>query len=260
MSGLPQLPAVLCISGHDPTGGAGIQADIEAIASMGARAMTLISCETVQDSRNVQRLVPADPALLREQADLLLTDMRPDAVKIGLLGSAAVAGFVADLLETLPDIPVVLDPILRAGGGAELASDPLLACIRDRLLSHCHLVTPNRAEARRLSGAATTARAAGLLQEAGCSAALITGADETGSGQVHNELWQGERCCRFGWPLLAGHFHGSGCTLAAAAAARLAAGEGLLAAVTKAQQFTWNSLRRAVTPGHGQSFPVRRAP
>src|SRR5687767_4867279 len=126
-------PAVLCLSGHDPGGGAGVQADIETVLSLGGHALTLITAHTVQDSANVTAVRAADIDLLREQAAVLLTDVKVSAIKIGLLGDAGQVGLIVELIERT-GTPVVLDPVLRAGGGAELASAALIDALRRQLL------------------------------------------------------------------------------------------------------------------------------
>ncbi|MGH8482390.1 MAG: bifunctional hydroxymethylpyrimidine kinase/phosphomethylpyrimidine kinase, partial [Nevskiaceae bacterium] len=114
-------PTVLCLSGHDPGGGAGVQADIETATALGGHAACLVTAHTVQDTRDVRRVVAVDLALLREQAEVLLADLEVGAIKVGLLGAPEQAAFIAGLAGRLPR-PLVLDPVLRAGGGAELAS------------------------------------------------------------------------------------------------------------------------------------------
>src|SRR5690349_18419705 len=117
---------VLCFSGHDPGGGAGVQADIETAAALGAHALTVITAHTVQDSADVRRVVPADFALLREQAEAVAADFAIGAIKVGLLGDAAQPAFIAALARRL-GVPLVCDPVIRAGGGAELATADLVA-------------------------------------------------------------------------------------------------------------------------------------
>jgi len=117
MPAIAPRPIVLCLSGHDPVGGAGVQADIETISRLGCHACTVITALTVQDSADVHSIFPLDTTLFLQQARCVIADMRPNAIKIGLLGSADMAASVASLLRELPEIPVVLDPVLAAGGG-----------------------------------------------------------------------------------------------------------------------------------------------
>lgn len=255
MSG--SIPAVLSLAGHDPTGGAGIQADIETLFRLGCHPCTVITALTRQDSGDVRCLFPQDPSQFRAQAEMLLADLRVSAIKIGLLGSAAIAGVVAELLADHAGVPVVLDPVLAAGGGKDLASAELSSVLNRRLLPRATLLTPNTDEARRLTGLADLDDCAGRLLDSGCRFVLITGTHDD-SEDVVNRLYDGVQVQRFHWPRLPGSYHGSGCTLASAAAAFLGRGFAMERAVYQAQRFTWESLRAGYRPGRGQSFPNRR--
>ena len=250
-------PIVLCFSGHDPSGGAGIQADIEAVAAQGCAAATVVTCLTVQDTGNVTRLSPVAPELVAEQARVLLADIRVDAFKIGLIGDSAVAEAIAAVVREHPDLPLVMDPILAAGGGAELAGPKLLSCIREKLLPRVTLLTPNSLEARRLSESRPLDRCAELLLAYGCKAVLITGGHEQG-GEVRNRLYRrGQTPLTSNWPRLPHSYHGSGCTLASSIAALLARGHPLESAVEQGQAYTWQSLSRGWRAGGGQLLPDR---
>jgi hydroxymethylpyrimidine/phosphomethylpyrimidine kinase len=249
-------PAVLTFSGHDPSGGAGVQADIEALAAVGCRALTVVTALTVQDTRDVQRVEPVDPGLVEAQARTVLADLPVAAFKIGLLGSAGVAETVAAVLRDHPQHPVVLDPITAAGGGTPLAGAALVTAMRG-LLQRTTLVTPNSVEARRLAGRDNLADCAEELQRLGATWVLITGTHETGETVVHRlfgpEGYESQEAC----PRLAHVYHGSGCTLAAAVAGLLAWGVAVPEAVSTAQRYTWDALRHAAQPGHGQHLPDR---
>lgn len=251
------IPRILCIGGHDPSGGAGIQADIETVAALGGQALTLVTALTVQNSHDIAGILPTPSESFARQLDTLLDDIRPDAIKIGLLGSAALVAHLCRLLDPFRG-PVVLDPVLAAGGGFDVGDDDLTASIRERLLPACTLLTPNRAEARRLSGAEDIDQAAATLLAGGARAVLITGADEASGDQVVNRLFDGGAApVMFSWPRLPHRYHGSGCTLASACATRLAFGDDLEEAVGRAQEFTWRALERATRPGGGQWLPRR---
>ena len=252
-------PVVLCVSGHDPIGGAGIQADIETLAALGCHAATAVTCQTLQDTRNVREVIANAPSLLAAQIETICDDLSPVCVKIGLLGTAELTAVVSALLTNM-DIPVVLDPVLSAGGGKDLAAAGLLAAIRG-LLPQIALATPNRREARRLCETDDTAEAARRLLEYGCTSVLVTGADEASGDRVLNQLFAANAPpVDFNWPRLAGQFHGSGCTLASACAAYLAHGAPLAEAVDKAQRYAWETLRIAHRSGRGQSLPGRILP
>jgi len=252
------IPVVMTLAGHDPSGGAGIQADIEAIASMGCHAVPVITVLTVQDTRNVKDMVPLSPGLVTAQARAVLEDMTVAAIKIGLLGSVEIVEAIHTLLTDYPRIPVILDPILAAGGGSELTTADLIDALQTLLLPLTTVLTPNSSEARRLAPNADSLEACAMaLLEQGCEFVLITGGHEP-SPQVINTLYGNNRRLEvFTWERLPGDYHGSGCTLAAAIAGLVAQGQEFLSAIRQAQEYTWQSLRAAYRPGKGQSIPDR---
>ncbi|MGD2084158.1 MAG: hydroxymethylpyrimidine/phosphomethylpyrimidine kinase [Chromatiales bacterium] len=252
-------PLVLAVAGHDPSGGAGIQADIEAIGANGAAAATAVTCLTVQDTRDVRRLVPVDPELTLAQVEAVLSDRAVSVVKIGLLGSADLARGLADLLDRrAPGVTVVLDPVLRAGGGSELADAALRQALTDVLMPRVALATPNLPEACRLTGAAGPESCARALQARGAAWVLVTGTHDGGGPTVTNRLYgpDGEALASE-WARLPQEYHGSGCTLASATAALLARGLGMENAVERAQAYTWHALAAGCRPGRGQWLPDR---
>ncbi|MGH8517735.1 MAG: bifunctional hydroxymethylpyrimidine kinase/phosphomethylpyrimidine kinase, partial [Panacagrimonas sp.] len=185
-------PALLCLSGHDPTGGAGVHADIEAAGAQGVPALSIITALTVQDSRNVQVVRTVDPDLVERQIATLAADADIRAIKIGLLGDVALVPVIAAWIGRL-GVPVVLDPVLRAGGGTELAGSRLQDAIARELMPRATLATPNAAEARRLadmpSGVSTDLAGAALVAS-GCANVLITGGDEsTGETSLVVNAW-----------------------------------------------------------------------
>lgn len=249
-------PVVLSLSGHDPTGGAGIQADIETIARLGCHPCTVITALTVQDTRNVRRVIPQAAEDFLEQARMLLADMPVAAIKIGLLGSVEIVRAVAEILAETKGIPVVLDPILAAGGGRNLAGGDLIAEIKSRLIPRATIMTPNTPEARKLAGKDDPGECAHALLQLGCPNVLLTGTHEDGSDVIN--CWYhagGMESSR--WTRLPGSYHGSGCTLAAAVAACLALGYPMEVAVREAQRFTWDALNRGFRLGKGQFLPNR---
>lgn len=258
----PKPPVVLAIGGHDPCGGAGIQADIESIGANGCHAASVVTCLTIQDSCNVSRLIPIPPDTITAQAQAVIDDCPVAVIKIGLLGSLSAAEAVVALLRENPHQPVVFDPVLTAGGGRDLANESLLPLLRRELLPCCSLVTPNTGEASRLAGS----EAEGVIDNDGRAllglgpqAVLITGThDQSRPSEVANRLYQADKSpivsvC----PRLAGEFHGSGCTLAAAIAAAMARGEGIEDAVRQGLEYSWMSLRHGFRLGKCQSMPER---
>jgi hydroxymethylpyrimidine/phosphomethylpyrimidine kinase len=242
---------VLCLSGHDPTGGAGIQADIESCAANGAHACTVVTALTVQDSHNVQAVFPVAAAQFRRALAQLLADQPPQAIKIGLVASLELPGIIAELIRLLR-VPVVIDPIARAGGGAWLADEAIRSALKAELFPLTTVLTPNAAEARLLAPAGVE-----TLLDAGCANVLVTGGDEPGEVVTNRWYRRGRDVEEFHWPRLPHTFHGAGCTLAAALAARLAQGEPLPQAIEVAQRWTADSLRRARQLGQGRPIPGR---
>ena len=250
-------PLVLCFSGHDPGGGAGIHADIEAIAAQRAHALTVITAMTVQDSCNVSRVDAVPTELLAAQVETLLADSRIAAIKLGLLGSAAQ---IPLLLATIRrcGVPVIGDPILRAGGGAALMAAAMLQALRTELMPNVDLLTPNAAELRRLvPEAATLLDAARSLQAQNARQLLVTGGDEAGDEVCNLWLDADGIAHTFRWPRLPAQFHGAGCTLAAAIAGRIAVGDSWADAIEAGQQYTQQALQHAYASGRGRLLPQR---
>lgn len=250
-------PNVLVIAGHDPSGGAGIHADIEAIHALGGLASTLITGLTVQNSINVRGFALTDVALLRQQADALLDDYQFAAVKIGMTGSPAIIRFIGEVLDRLPGVPVVLDPVLAAEAGGSLGEATVPDALLQELFPRSVLVTPNLPEAQALTGEQDVAACGAKLLDAGCLSAVVTGTHaDTDEVENHFFMRAGHRAWQ--WPRLPGSFHGSGCTLASACAAELAQGASLEQALDKAQAYVYRCLQNAWQAGKGQLIPDRR--
>ena len=253
-------PIVLSFAASDPTGGAGLQADLLSIAALGCHPLSVLTGLTVQDTRGVESLFAIEPEWVEQQARRVLEDMPVAAFKLGVLGSARNAEVVAAILAAHPDIPVVLDPVLASGRGDALADAETMQVLRGALLPLTTVLTPNSLEARRLAGAAPDADlpgCAGKLVKLGCRHVLVTGTHETGADVV-NTLYDARGKVREDrWQRLPGSFHGSGCTLASALAALLAKGLGVEHAIQQAQEFTWKSLAAGFSPGRGQTIPDR---
>jgi hydroxymethylpyrimidine/phosphomethylpyrimidine kinase len=250
-------PTVLCLSGHDPSGGAGIQADIEAIKAQNVHAMSVITCLTRQDTQNVYEIEPVDTSFIMRQVETLLADMPVDAIKIGLIGSLQNVSAIQQILQRHPEILVILDPVLAAGGGQDLSGKDIAEAITNELLPHVLLITPNIPEALTLGGSNNITDCVKLFQQMGCDYSLITGT-HSDDIQVHNQLYQGNTLLSTGsWPRLPDSYHGSGCTLASSIAAFIAKGDSVREAVDKAQSYTWHSLKNATAQGHHQFIPNR---
>lgn len=251
----------MSFAASDPSGGAGIQADIMTLSSMGCHALSVITAITVQDTAGVDDIMPIDSDWVADQARLILEDMPVAAFKIGLLGSAENISAIAEVVSDYPDVPLVLDPVLASGRDDELATDDMLSAMRDLLLPQTTILTPNSLEARRLAQEEdediSLDECARRLLEMGAEYVLITGTHEN-TPQVINTLYGPDGLVRAeSWERLPGSYHGSGCTLASAIAATIANGLDIPEAVHEAQEYTWQSLAAAFRPGMGQHIPDR---
>lgn len=254
---IPRQPVLLAIGGHDPIGGAGVQADAETAAAIGLHCCSAVTCLTVQTTCRLTQLSAQSPEQLRDQCQAIFEDCRVAAVKIGLIGHSRLVQPIAVLLKAHPGLPVVFDPVLAAGSGERLADAALLNQLRRHLLRRCDLVTPNLPEAQLLTDLNHRDQAARRLLELGAKAVLITGTHDA-TNQVTNTFYRaGSEPRQWQWPRLKGEFHGSGCTLASAIAARLALGMELTAAIDAAQQYTLETLRQARAIAQCQMIPRR---
>ncbi|MGZ8256523.1 MAG: bifunctional hydroxymethylpyrimidine kinase/phosphomethylpyrimidine kinase [Gallionella sp.] len=258
------FPLVMTFSATDPSGGAGMQADILTIASMGCHPLSVVTAITVQDTSGVDDVLAMDPEWVVDQARAMLEDVPVAAFKIGLLGSVDNIPAIAEVLADYPDIPLVLDPVLASGRGDQLADDDMLDAMRELLIPQTTVITPNSIEARRLainedddSDDPSLAECAKRLLAMGCEYVLITGTHEQ-TAKVTNTLYGEAGVLRSdSWERLPGSYHGSGCTLASAIAALLAQGVDVQEAVQEAQEYTWQTLKSGFRPGMGQHIPDR---
>jgi hydroxymethylpyrimidine/phosphomethylpyrimidine kinase len=254
-------PVVLSFAASDPSAGAGVQADLLALAALGCHPLTVLTALTAQDTRGVHGVRAVEPDWVEEQAARVLADVAVAAFKLGVLGSARNAASIARILAAHPRVPVVVDPVLASGRGDPLADDATLEALRREILPRATVATPNSLEARRLAGerADDPEACAARLVALGCEYVLVTGAHEPGA-QVVNTLYGARGKIRAdAWPRLPGEYHGSGCTLAAALAAFLARGLAVPEAAREAQAYTWNALAAAYRAGGGQLLPDRLA-
>ncbi|MGA7595495.1 MAG: hydroxymethylpyrimidine/phosphomethylpyrimidine kinase [Gallionella sp.] len=258
------FPLVMTFSASDPSGGAGLQADLLTISSMGCHPLTVVTAITVQDTSGVDDVLPIEPEWVADQARAMLEDVPVAAFKIGLLGSVENIAAIAEILADYPDIPLVLDPVLSSGRGDELANEDMLDAMRELLIPQTTIITPNSMEARRLAldedndeDDPSLEECAQRILHMGCEYVLITGAHEQ-TPKVINTLYS-ERgvVSADSWARLPGIYHGSGCTLASAIAALMAQGVAAPEAVKEAQEYTWQTLNAGFRPGMGQHIPDR---
>jgi hydroxymethylpyrimidine/phosphomethylpyrimidine kinase len=259
---VPSLPAVLTFAATDPTSGAGLQADLLALASMGCYPLSVVTALTVQDTAGVESIFAIDPDWVADQARCILEDMPVAAFKMGMLGSTEIVTLVAEVVSDYPDVPLVLDPVLSSGRGDEFAGDDMVSAIRELLIPQSTVVTPNIPELRRLAGEddnedVSNADCAQILLDSGCEYVLVTGTHDSTADVVNTLYHRGGVLRADTWQRLPGSYHGSGCTLASALAANLARGLDIGDAVYEAQDYTWQALAHAFRPGMGQFLPDR---
>ncbi|MEY4768268.1 MAG: hypothetical protein RL637_907 [Pseudomonadota bacterium] len=249
-------PVVLVFAGHDPSGGAGIQADIETLHSHHCHCVSVITALTEQDSSTVKSCVaqPADHIL--RYAQTLFADMPIAVIKIGLIANRETVLAIHQLLQQHPHIPVVFDPVLASGDGSRFSDESLLESFRQYLLPYTTVVTPNSQEARLLTELELLPDCGQKLLNLGCQYALITGTHES-TALVENQLFYAQQQQSFSWQRLPYSYHGSGCTLASSIAGLLAQGLDPLTAIAESQDYTWNALAEAYKVGLGQHNPQR---
>ena len=263
-----RMRIALSIAGSDPTGGAGLQADLQVFRACGVHGAGVVTALTVQDSGKVHRALPVFPNVVRDQIRVLVRDLPPDAVKLGMLASDDVARAVQHALggleQVAPGAPRVVDPVLAASDGTPLLERRAIPTLLE-LCEGAALVTPNLEEARVLSGCDVSTRAGvesaarTLVEEVGARAALVTGGHAEGDpddclarrdGAGVTVRWlAGER-------VGAGSVHGTGCALASAVTAELARGRELSDAVARARSFVAAAIARAEPAGSGTRLLV----
>ncbi len=246
---------VLIVAGSDSGGGAGIQADIKTVAALGGYAMTAITALTAQNTRGVQAVHAVPPEFVAHQMRVVLDDLGADAVKTGMLGDAAVIDAVCAVLEARPvRLPLVLDPVMVAKGGASLLADDAVAHLKRRLLPLATLLTPNLPEAEVLAGLrieteADMHHAADVLLTLGVPAVLLKGGHLPGDVVVDLLATEHETIVHRAPRIASHHTHGTGCTLASAVATGLAQGMSLPDSVLRGRNFVRAAI--AAAPGFG---------
>lgn len=253
----------------DPSSGAGLQADILALASIGCHPLSVVTAITVQDTVGVDSVMAFDADWIDDQARTILEDVQVSAFKLGMLGSVENIAVIAEIMADYPDVPLLIDPILSSGRGDELTNEEMMEAMTELLFPQATLITPNSLEARRLAFVnaedeihnSSLNECAQRLLQMGCEYVLITGTHER-SIEVVNSLYGGVENTTglikaYHWERLLGSYHGSGCTLTSAIAACLAHGLSMEEAIQEAQEYTWQTLKNAFRPGMGQFIPDR---
>jgi hydroxymethylpyrimidine/phosphomethylpyrimidine kinase len=247
---------VLIIAGSDSGGGAGIQADIKTVTMLNAFAATAITALTAQNTEGVFGVLPIAPEFIRQQMEVVLDDIGADAVKTGMLHDTGVIQTVAAVLaERAAEVPLVVDPVMVAKGGAALIEPDAIDALKSLLIPHAAVLTPNLPEAEILAGhriadLAAMQRTADELLALGCRAVLLKGGHLAGETvydvlvtESRRRVWQSAR-------IDSRHTHGTGCTLASAIAAGLAQGLAVADAVARARDYVQRAIASA--PGFGR--------
>jgi hydroxymethylpyrimidine kinase/phosphomethylpyrimidine kinase len=249
------MKTVLIIAGSDPGAGAGLQQDLKVTTLMGAYGLTIITALTIQNSQGVQAVHAVAPEVVAAQLDAVLSDFPVHAVKVGMLATREIVRTVAERLKDLDAVPLVLDPVLAAGGGFPLLAETGIADLKKELFPLTYLLTPNAPEAASLTGLEiqtpeALAAAAGRLQALGPRWVLAKGGHLP--GDPVDVLTDGKNTYYLpGMRLTAPHNHGSGCLLASACAVGLAQGLALPEAVTLARNLTVQGLKYGLPLGRG---------
>ncbi len=247
----------LTIAGSDPSGGAGIQADIKTMSALGVYAMSAITAIAVENTVGVRAVAGIDPEIVAAQVDVVFDDIRPDAVKIGMLFSAETVSLVADRLSAHCASNIVLDPVMIATSGDKLITDDSIDMIVKRIIPIVTLITPNVNEAKALTGTSDISLQIASLRSIGAKNILLKGGDRDSSGGMAVDYLALEGCDT---PILfeskrvdTKNTHGTGCTLSSAIASFLARGYNLTDSISKAKLYVTEALRAAaeVTTGSG---------
>lgn len=257
MKRVPSSNNILVIGGHDPSGGAGIQADIETVSALGAHACSLITCHTVQNSQSMNNQYPSSATIFREQANALLQDIEFSAIKIGAISSIGILKEIIQILESLNEIPIVVDPVIAASYGSEFGEPTLFKEIFNSLLPMTSLITPNLSELNQLTALSKNDDAIQTILNTGCKGLLLTNTDSHKDKKIEHIYHSSDTQHIFECQRLEGEFHGSGCTLSTAIATYLSIETDIPKAISMAIDYTVNSIQHAKRPGKGQAIPKR---
>ena len=246
----------LSIAGSDPSGGAGIQADLKTMSALGCYGMAVITSLTAQNTTGVRAVMPATPSIVADQIDMVMEDIPPMAIKTGMLCNAEIARVVADRLEHYSPENLVVDPVMVSTSGSVLLADDAVEVIKRRIFPLATLITPNVNEARALTGSDSSDEQAEAFRSMGCRNILLKGGDSTDSLYKTDLLYlegNDEPVTLRADAVDTVNTHGTGCTLSSAIACYLALGNDLTEAVNRAKAYITEALREGsfITTGHG---------
>lgn len=253
-----ETPVVMTLSSHDPSGSAGIQADIETTASLGCHCTSIITAISAKDTLTLKHISPTETALLIEQARAILEDMPVKAIKLGLLGNVENIEAIHTILRDYPDIPVVLEPVTSELNNELFNAPAIINAIKTLLLPYTTIVTPDITEALELAQHADTLDAcAQAILETGCRYVLISGTRRSSTDYESCLYGINFATKHYHWPRIPQVSHGCGATLAASIAAYLAHGFRIEDAAEQGQRFAWNALASSRQLGMGKRVPNR---
>jgi hydroxymethylpyrimidine/phosphomethylpyrimidine kinase len=248
-------PVVLVIGGMDPSGGAGLCADIQTLSALGCHAAPVVTATTVQDTCAVTSFQPVETSLVEAQMRAVLEDLSPSVVKTGMLANSEIITAVSSILRNYPEIKLIVDPVMSSNNDEQLSEGALIEPLKSLLFPLATILTPNLPEARLLAGENVSVDdCAARLSDSNC---MITGTHDESTDVINRYYLRGEKRREWTWPRLEYDYHGSGCTLASAIAAGIAHGLQMEQALEQAQEFVINSLQAGFKPGHGQHIPGR---
>lgn len=253
------IPSVISIAGSDSSGGAGIQADIKTISAHRLYASTAITALTAQNTTGVFAVQEATPQMVAAQIDAVFSDIRPDAVKVGMVSSAAIITVIAERLKHWQATNIVVDPVMVATSGASLLATDAVEALRNTLLPLATVLTPNLPEAQVLTGrdidvadSAAVEQAASRIAQLGCRAVLLKGGHASGQAEARDLLYHDGNYVWLNAPWVGTiNTHGTGCTLSSAIACGLAAGLPLEQAVRSAKAYVSAALSTGLDLGQG---------
>lgn len=248
--------AILTIAGSDPSGGAGIQADLKTISALGAYGMSVITAITAQNTMGVRRFQALDPSLVADQLEMVLSDIPPLAIKTGMLASAPIAEAIAAVLRDYRHIPLVVDPVMVATSGDQLIDNDAIAAIVEHIFPIATVITPNVNEAHKLTDERAPSLQSAKLHQTGTPWVLLKGGDHSGPEKtdiltsINGEIWRYTAC-----NIDTHNTHGTGCTMSAAIATYIARNHDIPQAVELAKNYITNAIKYAcgwdVGHGHG---------
>ena len=251
------IPSILAISGHDPTGGAGVQADIETITACGGKAVTLITCLTSQNTKKFEKYYPLNERIFAKQSKLLLSENSLDAIKIGSIGSVPIIKETYRLLKKSETKKIILDPVIYPTAGGKLLDEKMLKSSIKLLFPNVFLLTPNKEEVLEITCEKDVFRGIAKLFALGVKNILLKDFNPN-KEKIFNRLYSDEKTYQE-WEIrrIPGNYHGTGCTLSSAIATFFSKNNNIIESVNLAQNFVVHAIQNSSKLGRGNRFLKR---